>query len=142
MSISTAGLLVAVYALTMAFGGPVVTLVTTRIERRTLMTGLLVVSVIGNIVSASASSYGVLVVGRIITAMIHGTFVAPVRGRGRVDGAEGEGRQRGGRHPARHQPGHGPRCSAGHLRGGSTSAGAPPSAPSRSWAWPPRPWCS
>ncbi|MEU9706110.1 MFS transporter [Streptomyces sp. NPDC047981] len=76
VSISTAGLLVAVYALTMAFGGPLVTLLTTRIERRTLMTGLLAVSVVGNIVSASAGSYAVLVVGRIITAIIHGTFVA------------------------------------------------------------------
>ncbi len=76
VTIPTAGLLVTVYALTVVVGGPVVTTITTRIRRKYLLVLLLLVSVAGNIVSSLAPTFALLVVGRMITALIHGTFLA------------------------------------------------------------------
>ena len=76
VTIPTAGLLVTVYALTVVFGGPVITAVTTRIRRKHLLVLLLLVFVLGNVVCATAPSFGVLLVGRVITAVIQGTFMA------------------------------------------------------------------
>jgi DHA1 family inner membrane transport protein len=76
VSISTAGLLVTVYALTVVVGGPLVTALTTRVRRKYLLVGLLAVSAVGNAISALAPDFGVLVTGRMVAAMIHGTFLA------------------------------------------------------------------
>lgn len=76
VTIPTAGLLVTVYALTVVVGGPLVTAATTRVRRKHLLVGLLLVSVAGNVVSSLAPTFGLLVVGRMLTAVIHGTFLA------------------------------------------------------------------
>jgi len=76
VSIPTAGLLVTVYALTVVIGGPIVTVVTTRIHRKYLLALLLLVSVLGNMVCAFAPTFELLVLGRMITAIIQGTFMA------------------------------------------------------------------
>ncbi|WP_405970344.1 MFS transporter [Streptomyces sp. NBC_00988] len=76
VTIPTAGLLVTVYALTVVVGGPLVTAATTRVRRKYLLVGLLLVSVAGNVVSSLAPTFGLLVVGRMLTAVIHGTFLA------------------------------------------------------------------
>jgi DHA1 family inner membrane transport protein len=76
VSIARAGLLVTFYALTMVVGGPFITSLTGRIRRRTLLVSLLSVFIIGNIISTLAPSFGVLLVGRMVTAVIHGTFLA------------------------------------------------------------------
>lgn len=76
VTIPTAGLLVTVYALTVVVGGPLVTAVTTRIRRKYLLVLLLLVSVLGNIVCAFAPTFELLLVGRMITAVIQGTFMA------------------------------------------------------------------
>jgi DHA1 family inner membrane transport protein len=76
VTIPTAGLLVTVYALTVVFGGPVITAVTTRLRRKHLLVLLLLVFVAGNVVCATAPSFGVLLVGRVVTAVIQGTFMA------------------------------------------------------------------
>ncbi|MGW2836204.1 MFS transporter [Streptomyces sp. NPDC001493] len=76
VTIPTAGLLVTVYALTVVVGGPLVTAATTRVGRKRLLVGLLLVSVAGNIVSSLAPTFGLLIVGRVLTAVIHGTFLA------------------------------------------------------------------
>ncbi|MFJ3204015.1 MFS transporter [Streptomyces sp. NPDC086989] len=76
VTIPTAGLLVTVYALTVVVGGPLVTAVSTRIRRKYLLVALLLVSVAGNVVSSLAPTFGILVAGRMLTAVIHGTFLA------------------------------------------------------------------
>lgn len=76
VTIPTAGLLVTVYALTVVVGGPIVTAVTTRFRRKYLLVLLLLVSVFGNIVCVFAPTFELLLVGRMITAVIQGTFMA------------------------------------------------------------------
>jgi DHA1 family inner membrane transport protein len=76
VSIATAGLLVTAYALTMVVGGPAVTALTTRVRRKTLLVALLAVFVLGNVVCALAPGFGVLMTGRVLTAAVHGTFMA------------------------------------------------------------------
>lgn len=76
VTIPTAGLLVTVYALTVVFGGPIVTAVTTRIRRKQLLVLLLLVSAVGNIACAFAPTFELLLLGRMITAVIQGTFMA------------------------------------------------------------------
>ncbi|MFD9794885.1 MFS transporter [Streptomyces sp. NPDC059070] len=76
VSISTAGLLVTVYAATMMIGGPLVSGLTRKVPAKTLLIALMAVFVAGSAVAATAPSYGVLVTARIICALTHGTFVA------------------------------------------------------------------
>lgn len=76
VTIPTAGLLVTVYAVTVVVGGPIATAVTTRIRRKYLLVLLLLVSVVGNVVCALAPTFGLVLVGRMITAVVQGTFMA------------------------------------------------------------------
>ncbi|MBD3580327.1 MULTISPECIES: MFS transporter [Streptomyces] len=76
VTIPTAGLLVTVYALTVVVGGPLVTAASTRIRRKYLLVALLLVSVAGNVLSSLAPTFALLVAGRMLTAVIHGTFLA------------------------------------------------------------------
>jgi DHA1 family inner membrane transport protein len=76
VSLATAGLLVTAYALTMVVGGPLVTALTTRVPRKLLLVGLLAAFVLGNVVCALASGFGMLMAGRVLTAVVHGTFMA------------------------------------------------------------------
>ena len=68
VSIPAAGLLVTAYASGMIVGGPVVTVLTARLARKPLIVGLIVVSVIGNLGSAVAPGYSVLLVSRFVAA--------------------------------------------------------------------------
>src|SRR5882757_6564020 len=54
VSISSAGHLVTAYALGMAIGGPVLTLVTVRLPRKPLAVALLSVFIVGNLAAAAA----------------------------------------------------------------------------------------
>jgi DHA1 family inner membrane transport protein len=76
VSIPQAGLLVTAYAIGMIFGGPVVTALTARYPRKRLILVLLVVAVVGNVLSALAPAYGVVLVARLITALVTSTFFA------------------------------------------------------------------
>lgn len=76
VTIPTSGLLVTVYALTVVIGGPIVTAITTRVRRKHLLVLLLLVAVAGNMTCAFAQTFELLLVGRMITAVIHGTFMA------------------------------------------------------------------
>ncbi|MFF4286859.1 MFS transporter [Streptomyces sp. NPDC001633] len=76
VSIPTAGLVITAYAATVVFGGPLVTGLTTRMSRRSLLLALMVTATVGNTIAAFAPNYTVLVVGRIIAALSHGTFAA------------------------------------------------------------------
>lgn len=76
VSEATAGLLVTVYALTVVIGGPLLTVLTSRVRRTPLIIGLMTLFIVGNILTSLASNFFLLVVARIITALPHATFFA------------------------------------------------------------------
>ncbi|MGA5133790.1 MFS transporter [Streptomyces olivoreticuli] len=74
VSIPTAGLLTSGYAMGVVVGAPVLTAVTTRMRRKHLLIGLMVLFIAGNLVAAVAPNYALLMGGRIISALCHGAF--------------------------------------------------------------------
>ncbi|MDP4331846.1 MFS transporter [Curtobacterium sp. A7_M15] len=71
---TTAGWLVTGYALAVIVGALGLTAATTRLPRKPVLIGLLVLFVIGNTLSAVAPVYGVMMLGRVIAALCHGAF--------------------------------------------------------------------
>lgn len=69
VSVPTAGLLVTLFAFTVALAGPFLTMLAARIERRRLFIGLLLVLATGNVVAAVAENFTIMVIGRIIPAL-------------------------------------------------------------------------
>ncbi len=76
VTLPQAGLLVTGYALGVTIVGPFVTLLTTRVPRKTLVLGLMGLFVLGNVVAALAADYNLLMAARVFTSLSHGTFVA------------------------------------------------------------------
>jgi DHA1 family inner membrane transport protein len=74
VSIPRAGLLVSGYALGVLFGAPLLTLPTGHLNRKTLLVALMGLFTIGNMLSALAPSYSVLLLARIVTSLCHGSF--------------------------------------------------------------------
>ncbi|MEV8374025.1 MFS transporter [Kribbella sp. NPDC056861] len=74
VSIPSAGLLISGYALGVVVGAPLLTALGSRISRKTVLIALMGVFVAGNLISALAPSYGVLMTGRIVAALSHGAF--------------------------------------------------------------------
>ncbi|AWG27183.1 MFS transporter [Flavobacterium kingsejongi] len=75
-SIPTAGLLVSLYALGVAIGAPVLTAVTSGINRKKLLLWIMVLFSIGNALATIAPSFTTLVIARILTGFAHGVFFA------------------------------------------------------------------
>lgn len=71
---TTAGWLVTGYALAVIVGALGLTAATTRLPRKPVLLGLLVLFIIGNTLSAIAPTYGVMMTGRVIAALCHGAF--------------------------------------------------------------------
>jgi len=69
VSLTAAGQLATAFALAYAVGAPLLATVTARWDRRTLLLAALVVAAVGNGLSALATTYPVLIVGRIIAAL-------------------------------------------------------------------------
>src|SRR4051794_7070107 len=67
VSTSAAGHLVTAYALGMAAGGPVLTLLTAGLPRKPLATALLAVFIAGNLAAAAAPGYAVLLAGQAVS---------------------------------------------------------------------------
>lgn len=74
VSIPSAGLLITGYAGGVALGGPMMTFATGRFSRKHQIVLLLAVFVVGNVVCALSTSYGMLLGGRIIGSFCHGAF--------------------------------------------------------------------
>lgn len=74
VSLPSAGLLVSLYALGVAVGAPVLTALTGRVPRKTLLVALMVLFTLGNVIAWMASSYGSLIVARVLTGLAHGVF--------------------------------------------------------------------
>jgi MFS transporter, DHA1 family, inner membrane transport protein len=74
VSIPTAGMLITGYALSVAFGAPIMALVTAKWPRRFALLVLMGIFIIGNILCAVASNYTLLMIARVVTALCHGAF--------------------------------------------------------------------
>nr|WP_235783628.1 MFS transporter [Amycolatopsis orientalis] len=75
VSIPTAGLLVTGYAAAVAIGAPIMTAAGTRLPRKTMLLALMSLFIAGNVLAAVAPGYGVLMTGRVVTALCHGAFM-------------------------------------------------------------------
>lgn len=74
--VTTAGLTVSLYALGVTFGAPVLTSLTSRMSRKTLLLWIMIVFIIGNGIAASATTISVLLAARVISALSHGVFMS------------------------------------------------------------------
>lgn len=74
VSLTSAGLLVSLYALGVAIGAPVLTALTGKLPRKTLLLALMALFTVGNLVAWQAPSYEALVLARILTGLAHGVF--------------------------------------------------------------------
>jgi MFS transporter, DHA1 family, inner membrane transport protein len=74
--VATAGVLVTGYALGLAVGGPVLTAMTIRLDRRTILCGTLLLSIACNLVVVVSSSYDLTVLARTLTGAFAGLFDA------------------------------------------------------------------
>ncbi len=71
---SVAGYLISGYALSVAIGAIVLTAAVTRFERKRVLLSLMVLFIIGNLMSALAPTYEVMMGGRVVAALCHGAF--------------------------------------------------------------------
>lgn len=74
VSIPTGGLLVTGYALGVVFGAPLMTVLGTKISRKRMLMLLMGIFIVGNVLSAFAPSFAVLLIGRVVTSLAHGAF--------------------------------------------------------------------
>lgn len=71
---TAAGWLISGYALSVAVGGVALTLAASRLPRKQVLLGLMVLFIVGNLLSAIGTSYAVMMTGRVIAALCHGAF--------------------------------------------------------------------
>lgn len=71
---AAAGMLISGYALSVAVGAIGLTAAVNRFDRKKVLVGLMVLFIVGNLVSALAPGYEVLMIGRILAALTHGAF--------------------------------------------------------------------
>ncbi|KZS43394.1 MFS sugar transporter [Paenibacillus glucanolyticus] len=76
ISVTTAGLTVSMYALGVTFGAPILTSLTSRMPRKALVLWIMIIFIIGNSVAASATSIGILLAARVLSAFSHGVFMS------------------------------------------------------------------
>ncbi|MFF0428275.1 MFS transporter [Streptomyces sp. NPDC004520] len=74
VSIPTAGLLVTGYALGVVIGAPLLTVLGNKVSRKRMLMVLMGLFVLGNLLSALAPSFGLMLTGRIVASLAHGSF--------------------------------------------------------------------
>lgn len=74
VSIPTAGLLVTGYALGVVLGAPLMTVLGTRISRKRMLMLLMGLFVVGNVLSALAPTFALMLTGRVVASLAHGAF--------------------------------------------------------------------
>lgn len=74
VSEAAAGWFISGYALSVAVGALLVTAAVTRLPRKPVLIGLLVLFIAGNFLSAVADGYQIMLLGRIVAALCHGAF--------------------------------------------------------------------
>lgn len=76
VSVPAAGGLVTAYAVGLAAGGPLLTMATMRLDRRTVVRGSTAIFVLGNLLAVVTADYLTFLVSRGITGALHGLFLA------------------------------------------------------------------
>lgn len=71
---ATAGGLISGYALAVAVGAIVLTAALHRVDRKQALLGLMVLFIAGNLMSALAPTYALMMAGRVLAALCHGAF--------------------------------------------------------------------
>lgn len=74
VSIPTAGYLVSGYAIGIALGGPLLTLATARVPRKSLLIGLAIAFIAGQLACALAPDFASMLLFRVAIAVAHGTY--------------------------------------------------------------------
>jgi multidrug resistance protein len=76
ISVPTAGLTVSLYALGVTFGAPILTSMTSKAGRKSLLLWIMIIFIIGNSIAASATNIEILLTARVISALSHGVFMS------------------------------------------------------------------
>lgn len=76
ITVSRAGWTVSIYALGITIGAPLLTLLTGRFDRKTLMLGIMTLFVVSNLLAALAPTFAILLVARVLAAFAHGLFMS------------------------------------------------------------------
>ncbi len=76
ISLTKAGTLISGYAIAIAVGTPLVTALTGKLPKKGLLLILMAIFTAGNAISAVSSSYELLMLSRVVTAVSHGVFFA------------------------------------------------------------------
>ncbi|WP_227247007.1 MFS transporter [Paraburkholderia caribensis] len=74
VSLPSAGLLVTFYALGVAVGAPVLTALTGRVPRKTLLISLMALFTFANLLAWQSPGYATLIVARVLSGFAHGVF--------------------------------------------------------------------
>src|SRR6478752_3489485 len=74
VSIPAAGFLVTGYALGVVLGAPLMTVLGTRVSRKRMLMILMGLFIAGNVVTATAPVFEVMLAGRVIASLAHGAF--------------------------------------------------------------------
>ncbi|QKV95318.1 MFS transporter [Streptomyces sp. NA02950] len=73
-SVPTAGYLVSAYAIGVVVGAPLLTALGSRVPRKRMLVLLMALFTVGNLASALAPGFGLLVAGRVLAGLPHGAF--------------------------------------------------------------------
>ncbi|PIC87055.1 MFS sugar transporter [Sporosarcina sp. P20a] len=76
ISVSLAGLTISLYAVGVMIGAPILTSLTSRLPRKSVLIWIMVIFIIGNSIAAAATSLSVLLFARILSAFSHGVFMS------------------------------------------------------------------
>lgn len=74
VTIPTAGLLVTAYAVGVAIGGPLLTIITARYSQRSVLIGVMLIFSVAQVLCALAPDYGMLLLARLLSSCGHGVF--------------------------------------------------------------------
>src|SRR5215216_4802701 len=76
VSVRAAGALVTANALGLAIGGPLLTFLTTRFDRRRVLLATMIVFVLANLLPALGAGYSVVLAARVVIGAAQGLFIA------------------------------------------------------------------
>lgn len=76
ITMSQAGLITTIYALGVAIGAPVLTVLTAGIQRRKTIFGAILAFIIGHLIIGFAPTFGLVITGRLISGAAHGLLFA------------------------------------------------------------------
>lgn len=69
-----AGYLISAYALAIVIGGPILTIYLARFNKKAVLIALMALFIVGNVMSALAPTYTMLLVSRVIAGLVQGPF--------------------------------------------------------------------